>query len=300
MDLRQISYVVAVADEGGFSAAARRLGVAQPSVSQAVAQLERELGVRLFDRIGRQVNVTAAGAAMIPPARRMLLEARSAREAVASVRGLGAGLLDLVALPTVATDPLAGLIGTFRLAHPGIRIHVAEPDTADEAWSMVTSGAAELALAEVPPDGSDLVAEAVFTQELVVVAPPGHRLGEGGVRAATLARWPLIAPPPGTSTRRLVDAALAAGGRRANVAVETAQRESIIPLVLAGAGVAVLPEATARRAAAAGAAVARLRPPLIRTLCVVHRAGGLSPAAGVFVDLTRRSLGGAPPDEGPA
>jgi DNA-binding transcriptional LysR family regulator len=272
MDLRQIGYVVAVADEGGFSAAARALGVAQPSVSQAVAQLERELGVRLFDRIGRQVNVTAAGAALIAPARRMLLEARSAREAVASVQGLGAGHLDLVALPTVATDPLAGLIGTFRLAHPGVRIHVAEPDTADEAWSMVASGAAELALAEVPPDGSELVADAVFTQELVVIAPPG-----------------------GTSTRRLVDAALAAGGQRANVAVETAQRESIIPLVLAGAGVAVLPEATARRAAAAGAGVARLRPPLVRTLCVVHRAGGLSPAAAAFVDLARLSLGGTAP-----
>lgn len=297
MDLRQIGYVVAVADEGGFSAAARRLGVAQPSVSQAVAQLERELGVRLFDRIGRRVNVTAAGAALIPPARRMLLEARSAREAVASVGGLGAGRLDLVALPTVATDPLAGLVGTLRLAHPGVRIHVAEPDTADEAWSMVASGAAELALAEVPPDGSELVADAMFTQELVVIAPPGHPLRAGGVGPAELAGWALIAPPPGTSTRRLVDAALAAGGQQANVAVETAQRESIIPLVLSGAGVAVLPEATARRAAAAGAGVARLRPPLVRTLCLAHRAGGLSPAAAAFVDLARRSLGGTAPEE---
>lgn len=292
-----MGYVVAVADEGGFSAAARRLGVAQPSVSQAVAQLERELGVRLFDRIGRQVNVTAAGAALIAPARRMLQEARSAREAVAVVRGLGGGHLDLVALPTVATDPLAGLIGTFRLAHPGVRLHVFEPDTADEAWEMVASGAAELGLAEVPADDSELVADAVFTQELVVVAPPGHPLGDSGVGPSELAGWPLIAPPPGTSTRRLVDAALAAGGQRANVAVETAQRESIIPLVLAGAGVAVLPEATARRAAAAGAGVARMRPPLVRTLCVVHRAGGLSPAAAAFVDLARRSLGGIAPHE---
>ena len=288
-----MAYAVAVADEGGFSAAARRLDVAQPSVSQAVAQLERELGARLFDRIGRRVVVTAAGEALLAPARRMLREARAAQDAVAAVGGLAAGHLDLVALPTVATDPVAGLIGSFRGAYPGIQVRVAEPDTADEAWSVVAAGLAELAFAEAPKAGHDLLAQALFAQELVVVAPPGHPLETAGVRPAELARWPLIAPPPGTSTRRLLDGVLAAVGHRATIAVETAQRESIVPLVLAGAGVALLPEATARRAAASGAVVARLRPALVRTLGIVHRRGALSPAAQAFVDLAAASLGSA-------
>ena len=283
-------YVVAVADEGGFGRAARVLGVAQPSVSQAIAQLEHELGVRLFDRVGRQVRLTAAGAAMMAPGRRMLREARIAIESVASVRGLEAGHVDVVALPTVAADPLAGLIGAFRRAYPRVLVRVSEPETADEALSMVASGLAELAVAEVPVDDDELVADAVFTQELVVVAPPGVDVGIDGVSGSDLARWPLIAPPPGTSTRRLVDAALAASGHKATVAVETAQRESIVPLVLAGAGVAVLPEQTARRAAEDGARVSRFRPPLIRTLGFVHRRGSLSPAATALVRLATESL----------
>jgi len=277
--------MVAVADEGGFGRAARALGVAQPSVSQAIGQLESQLGVRLFDRVGRQVRLTAAGTAMLPPARRMLQEALAVREAVDSVRGLDAGHLDLVALPTLASDPLAGLIGAFRRAHPGVLVRVVEPDTADELLSMVASGVAELGLTEVPIAHEELVADAFFVQELVVVAPAGVDLGSEGVTAHALAGWPLIAPPPGTSTRRLVDAALAASGKRATVAVETGHRDSIIPLVLAGAGVAVLPEPTARRAAEDGAVVARLRPPLVRTVGIVHRRGGLSPAADAFARL---------------
>src|SRR5687768_1707185 len=105
MDLRQLGYVVAVADEGGFTKAAERVGISQPSLSYAVKALENELGAVLFDRLGRTVRLTSAGEALLGPARQALRDAEVARAAVDAVRGLEAGWLDLVCLPTLAVDP---------------------------------------------------------------------------------------------------------------------------------------------------------------------------------------------------
>src|SRR4051794_28969743 len=119
MDLRQLGYVVAVVDEGGFTRAAEAMHVAQPSLSQAVRTLEAELGVELFHRSARAVRLTAAGQALLGPARQALRDAASARAAVAAVVGLEAGHLDLTCLPTLAVHPLTELVGRFRRAHPG-------------------------------------------------------------------------------------------------------------------------------------------------------------------------------------
>src|SRR5690348_4523525 len=113
MELRQAEYVLAVVDHGSFTAGAEALGVAQPSLSEAVRRLEDELDVRLFHRIGRRVELTDAGHAFEGPARRMLRERALCFDAVGAVRGLDAGTLDVVALPTLAVDPLAELIGRF-------------------------------------------------------------------------------------------------------------------------------------------------------------------------------------------
>ena len=285
MELRQVSYVVAVADEASFTRAARRLGVSQPTVSQAVRALERELGVDLFCRIGRTVVRSAAGEAFLGPARRLLREAETARAAVAAIAGLRAGRLDLVALPTVAADVLATLIGAFRARHPGVVVSVAEPETADEVATRVRSGQCELGIADRPADGGDLVAVPLGVQEILAVFPPGTELAATTVAVASLAGVPVVATPPGTSTRRLVDQAFASAGQRPNVAVETAHRESITALVVAGAGASFLPEPLARRAEAAGAVVAGLRPALRRELAILHRPAELSPAARAFLEL---------------
>src|SRR5207342_881873 len=102
MELHQLRYAVAVVDQGTFTAAAAACFVAQPSLSQAVRQLERELGAELFARIGRRVRLTAAGEAFVPAAREALRAVETVRAEVAAVSGLAAGHLDLVALPTLA------------------------------------------------------------------------------------------------------------------------------------------------------------------------------------------------------
>lgn len=282
MELRQAEYVAAAADHGGFGRAARALGVSQPSVSQAIAALERELGVALFHRLGRGVTPTSAGYAFLPAARQLLRDAATARQTVRQVADMVSGHLDLVSLPTLAVDPLAELVGQFRQNFPHVTIRMAEPDDAAAVIEMVCDGRAELGLAQFPVL-ADLTATELGTQELFAVSPPGTRRSGVRLAVADVAALPLVATPRGTATRDLLDHALAGVALTPIVAVETDQREAILPLVLAGAGTCLLPGPLARRARDQGAVIAGFDPPLRRRFGLVRRAGPLSPAAIAFV-----------------
>jgi LysR family carnitine catabolism transcriptional activator len=286
-----------VADEGGFTRAARAVHVSQPSLSAGIATLERELGAALFDRLGRRVALTSAGEAFIGPARRMLREAGAARVAVQGVADLVAGTLDIVSLPTLAAEPLAPLVGEFRSRHPGVVVRVGEPEGRRDLLATVLDGRAELGLTDLgeargstPPPLGDLETHRLGRQSLWIVCPAGtvleHRRRAGrttGVAVRFLVDRPLVTTRVGTSTRDLLDAALDRAGATAQIAVETGQREAIVPLVLAGAGCALLPEPIAHRAAAQGAVTAPLVPALARTVGIVHRRAPLSPAARAFL-----------------
>jgi DNA-binding transcriptional LysR family regulator len=286
MDLRQLAIVVAVVDEGGFTSAADALEVSQPTVSQAVRALEVELGVELFLRSGRSVRLTAAGEALLEPARQTLRDAATARAAVAEVAGLTAGHLDLVCLPTLAVSPTAELIGRFRRTHPEVTVRLAEPDDPDTIGDRLRDGRSELGIAELPYGGHDIESHPLGTQDFVALLPPGPLAGPTAhVTLAALARQPLITTPPGTSTRRQTDEAFAARGLTPTIAVETDHREVIASLVLAGAGVSVLPRPVAMAAVDRGAIVRELRPRITRHIGLVHRRGPLSPAAQAFLAL---------------
>jgi DNA-binding transcriptional LysR family regulator len=288
MELRQIEYVLAVIDNGGFTAGAAAMGVAQPSLSEGIRRLEAELGVRLFDRVGRSVLVADAGRAFEGPARSMLRARGVVLDAVGAVRALEVGALELVALPTLAVEPLAALVGRFRTLHPGVVVRVAEPDDASAVADLVAEGRSEVGLAELPVDRDDLVAIPLARQEIVAVCPPGTKLpAPGRLPVRSLAGMPLVAIPPGRSTRDLLDRALAAAGVAPFIAVEIAQREAIAPLVLSGAGTAFVPRPMAETLGAQGAVVARLVPALSRQIGLVHRANPLTPAARAFVELAR-------------
>jgi DNA-binding transcriptional LysR family regulator len=281
MDLRRLRLFLAVVDHGGFTRAAEAMFVSQPSVSQAMRELEAELGTPLFHRVGRGVVLTAAGEALVGPARQVLRDVEVGAAAVTAVTGLVAGRLDLCALATLAVDPVAPLVGAFRVAHPGVTLALADPaDTADLA-EMVTTGACELGLT-VDPTGPFRV-HALGPQDLLAVFPPGTALPSGPVPVARLASSPLVTSPVGTSTRALLDDACTTAGVTPHIAVVTEQREAILPLVLAGAGATILARPLAETAARLGAAVAPLRPRVSRTVSVIQRDGPLSPAATAFL-----------------
>ena len=290
MDLRQLAYAVAVADEGGFTAAARSMSVAQPSLSQSIRALERELGVDLFHRTTRSVRLTAAGEALIGPARWALRDAAAARDAVAAVRGLRSGRLDIVCLPTLAVAPLSELVGRFRAMHPGVTVRVREPADAEAATDAVRQAAAEVGLVELVEPGrpaAGLASVSLGAQEYVALVPPdvAEALSARHATVADLAHLPLIAPPRGTSSRRVIDEAFEAVGRHPSIAVETDHREAIASLVEAGAGVALVPRAVAVRAASPAAVVVELEPRLSRRIGLIFRPDGLSPAARAFLAI---------------
>jgi DNA-binding transcriptional LysR family regulator len=288
MDLRQLRYVLAVVDHGGFTRAAAAIPVAQPSLSQAVRALEADLGVELFHRAGRRVVLTAAGEAFVDGARQVERDMATLQAAVDDVRGVVSGHLDLVALPTLAVSPLAGILGRFRVAHPGVHIAVAEPEESMAAASAVARGAVELALTDLPSPRPELAAIELHAQELLAVFPPGTVLPTTTyVTVDQLAAHPLVATPPDTSTRRLIDEAFRSADLAPDVAVEISHREALVPLVLAGAGACVLPAPLATGAEAQGAVVRRLRPAVRREVGLLHRRGPLSPAAAAFARLAR-------------
>ncbi len=289
MDLRRLSYFVAVAEHRGFSAAARSVHVSQPALSLAVKELEAELGTALFVRLGRRTLLTAAGQALLDPARQALRDVETGRAAVASVIGLEGGRLTLAALPTLAADPVAELVGRFRRFYPGVRIELAAPDDTAELHELLRDGRCELGFAGQEDVPEDLTATAIAEQRLLAIHPPGTPVGPGDPLGG-LSEVSLVATPVGTSTRRLLDEGFAGTGRVPTVAVVTAQRDAVLPLVLAGAGSALVPEPLAEVARTWGAVVGLPDPPLMRRVCALTRPGPLAPAARRLLDLA--STGG--------
>jgi DNA-binding transcriptional LysR family regulator len=289
MDEKRLAYFLAIVDEGGLTKAARAQHIAQPSLSQSLGALERELGARLFDRAGRGLRLTAAGHALIGPARQALRSMQEVRSAVGEVSALLAGTLEIAALPTLAVDPLAYLLGRFRVEHPGVAVSMREAESAADMSALVRDGGCELGLTHLPLPQEGLTTVELGVQELLFVLPASIDLGGArsakAISPAALAKVPLIVSPPGTSTRMLLDQAMEAAGVVPNVAVETDAREAIVPLVLAGAGGALLPAPLALEAERRGALVLAARPRIARRIGLIRREGPLSPAARAFAAL---------------
>jgi len=285
MDLRPLSYFVAVVDHGGFSAAADEVRVAQPSLSQSIRRLEADLGTPLFDRVGRTVRLTAAGEALLEPARQALRDLDTARAAVEAVRDLSTGFLELACLSTLAEAPVAGHIGAFRMHHPGITVRVLEPEESESVADLVRSGRVEVGYSELS-GGGHLVEHELAAQEFVAVVPRSDDHGSP-ITLAELAAMPLITTRPGTSTRRLLDGAFASAGCTPFVAVESDHREVIPMMVRAGAGYSVLPRPVAARIARRDAHVLEIEPAMTRRIGVIHRDTVLSPAGRAFMEVVQ-------------
>lgn len=286
MDSRKLAYFVAVVDHGGFTAASKAALVSQPALSLAVKDLEAEVGAKLFTRIGHRVRLTAAGSAVLGPAQQVVRDVETGRAAVAAVAGLLSGSLSLASLPTLAADPMASMVGEFRRHHQGVRVDLAAPEDSDDLFALVESGRCELGVTDATDVPGTLAAVSLGTQELVFILPPGSvSTGTDPLGALDRGEIPLVAAPVGTSTRRLLDQQFRELGRQPTLAVVSAQREAILPLVVAGAGAALVPDAMALIAEKLGVVVARPTPRAVRDLVLVHGLGPLSPAASRFVEL---------------
>ena len=292
MDVRQLEYFLAVVDHGGVTRAAAALYISQPSLSQALRGFERSIGVTLFHRDGRGMVLTPEGGALVGPARRVLADLGTARDAVGAVAALAAGRLDVITDATLAMDPLAPIAGRLHRRHPGIRVSVTGPGPGEDVADGIRRGAAELGLTDLPVRIGSLRTQPLGTQEMRLVMPPATRPATGAPAPAdgplpltALTELPLLLPPAGFPTRAAVDAAFAAAGVVPRVAVECGHLEALANLVFEGAGAAFFPAALAEAWGRAGAVVRRVRPAPRREIGVVHR-GGPSPAAAAFLACT--------------
>ena len=246
MELRQLEYFVAVAEDANFTRAAQRVHVSQSGVSAQIRQLERDLGAPLIDRSGRVATLTGAGAAALPHARAALAAAAAVRQAVDDVTGLLTGRIVVGMVTACTIAPLFDALGAFHLAHPGIEIALVEGNS-DWLVEQVRTGAADMALigaAGAPPEGLDALT--IVSEGLVAAVPTGHPLA--GRRAVTLAEvlgFPIASLPTGTGVRAVFDQACAAQGRRPDIAFQASAPGVVADLAGRGLGVAILTETMA-------------------------------------------------------
>jgi DNA-binding transcriptional LysR family regulator len=277
MDLRQVEQVLAIFEHGSVTAAARAMHLAQPSVSETLRRTERELGTPLFHRVGRRLVPTPAGDAFVGPARQLLRDRDALTAEVAAIAGGLGGHLDIACLPTLAAWPLVPLLAGLRRDLPAVTVRVIEAPDLAATTRLVSTGAAELALGELPaPDG--MTSTRIARQELLAVLPPGTEAPDH-LSVRELAAFPLLTGPAGSSTRRLLDAALRRSAASAAIVGEIGTREALVPLVLAGAGATVLPADQAHGAAALRAVVRPIDPPVRRDVGFFYRPGPLTPLA---------------------
>ena len=177
MEIHQLRYFVAVADEGSFSRAAAQEHVAQPSLSQQIQKLEAELGERLFDRLPRSVILTDAGQCLLTFARKILVEIADARHCVDELNREVIGQLAVGAIPTIAPYVLPDLIGKFREHYPKVRLDVFE-DTTENLVRRLDDGELDIALVSTCGESPTLELHSLGREPLLVLLSNKHRLAK--------------------------------------------------------------------------------------------------------------------------
>lgn len=282
---RQLRYFVAVAEFGGVTRAAASLHLAQPSLSDAIRTLERTLGAELFERTSQGMVPTAAGHALLGPARQVLAGLDDAAGAVAATAALESGRLDVAVPSGLAMDPFSAMAAKFRGHHPGVWLNITGPLPGNSVTRLVQQGVCELGLIVLPVEThANLLCAPVGTVDLLLVLPPGSRRTEAPVRLDEVERIPIIAPSRYTHRRRLIDQHFAAHDVELRVEVVSSHEGNFTALVRAGAGAAFLPASWARVAERAGLVVRPLDPPLRHDVGLIRRDGPLSPAATAFCE----------------
>jgi LysR family cyn operon transcriptional activator len=240
MELRDLRYFVAVADHKGFSRAAHQLKISQPALSRQIQGLEKELGIQLFDRVGRRTLLTAAGADLLDRGRALLHESESLKGRASDLSGGSHGVLRLGATPHAYQSFVARLLAEFRRSKPEIEVTLAE-DGAANLVEAVKLGAIHVAVASLPI-GSGLEGRPLFPMGVVAVLPRAHPLAaQKTIDPVELARYPLLLMNRSFLTRQLFDRACHALRVSPKVVLESHSAQSLLSLAEHGQGIAVIP-----------------------------------------------------------
>jgi DNA-binding transcriptional LysR family regulator len=298
MELRQLRYLVALAEELNFTRAAEREHVAQPALSQQIRRLEDEVGLTLVERTTRHVSLTDAGEVLVVRARRVLAELEAAGTELQALRGMDTGHVTIGAMHTMGPIDLSLPLALFHDLHPGVGLTVRE-QSSEEMAEMLRVDEIDLAFLSVTErvEAHGLGLHQLVSEELVVLLPLVHPLsGRPEVRMAELADEQFISFRAGARLRELLFAAGREAGFEPRVTLESNESQRIRRLVARGLGVAILPRSDADRPGAEVAVARLIAPSLRRDITLAWREGRrLAPAAAAFLDLARETF--ADPDE---
>jgi DNA-binding transcriptional LysR family regulator len=296
MTLQQLSYFLAAAERGSFSAAAAELRLAQPSLSEQVRRLEDELGVALFQRVGRGLRLTDAGRALLPHAERTLAEAWAARGAVAEVRELRGGTASFGTFGSARHYLLADLVADFRSRYPDVRVRVVGRNSSEVA-DAIRAGRLEAALIVLPVDDEGLDVGPAVRDEVLFASVHASRTAEP-MTIERLASVPLILYDAhhgwSDPTRRQLLERAQAAGVRLEPAIEVEEMDAALELAARGLGDTIVARGVAdgprfpRRLTTAPFA-----DPVYDTFAFATRRGAaLSPAARELLRAADRRVGG--------
>ena len=270
-----------------MTSAATTLHVSQPTVSVALKSLEKEVGGLLFERTSGGLALTAAGQALVEPARQILRDLNVASESVRDVLGLSGGHLDIGAIPAVGASWLVTMIAAFRHRYPnvGIRVH---PEPNDEIITAdVRSGRYNLGLTVSAQAAGTLKTQQVAAQSLVALLPPGSPKAGQPIHINELAGMDLVTMHPGLSRSRLwLETELQKHGYTPRIGIELGTTDSVLPLVTAGAGYALW-WTPMMATTISNFAMRPIVPPFERPIFLLLREGPLSPATRAFLEIVQ-------------
>jgi LysR family transcriptional regulator, transcription activator of glutamate synthase operon len=291
MDLRQLRYLVALADERHFTRAAEREHIAQPALSQQIRRLEEEVGVALVERTTRRVSITEAGDVLVARARRILSELNAAEAELEALRGILTGHVSVGAMHTMGPVDVSLALAIFHQRHPGVELTVLE-QSSEELAEMLRDDALDLAYLSVTEriESHGLGLHQLVSEELVVILPRAHPLAKrSGVRMSELAGEQFISYREGSRLRELLNLAAREAKFDPHVMLESNESRRIRRLVGRGMGVAILPRSDTEGSGDEAIAVVNLdQPALTRDITLAWRQGRRHPpAVAEFIELSR-------------
>jgi DNA-binding transcriptional LysR family regulator len=293
MTLQQLQYVLAAIEHGSFSAAAEALHLAQPSLSEQVRRLEAELGVRLFQRVGRGLVLTEAGRALRPHAEAALAEVEEARRSVGAIRELRGGLAAFGTFGTARTYLGADLVEDFRRSHPDVRVRIVGQNSSETA-EAIRDGELEAGLVVLPIDDRGLAVRPAMRDEVLYVSTDPERL-KRPMTIARLATAPLILSEASWGSQDPTRRQLSELAQREGVAIEpqidVEDMEVALALAERGLGDSITPRGMLRQLAPRRVGWVPFANPIYETFAFTWRRGAqLSPATREFMTFAERRL----------
>ena len=295
MELRQLEYLIGVADDRNFTRAAARMHVAQPGVSAQIRRLERELGHELLDRSGRDVRPTEVGAAVIEHARAALASIASARAVADEFAGLLRGRVAVGMLSGCNSADVPRLLADFHHRHPAVDISLTESASSD-LLAGLHARTIDLAIVAVGPhDPEGIATQTIVDEAVVAVVHSDDPLAtRSSITLARLCEHDLISLPRGTGIRALLDNACAALGLMPRIVFEASDLQMQADLASRGLGIALVPTSTAGANEKTLHALTITRPSLRGRVALAWLANGQPTAAGRALIRTARAALAAP------